>query len=276
MSKKIFIVALAILALTILLSSSVLAAVQQHGGGAEGFEIMRPDVEKVEINTNYSFHFHMFNKYDGNPVLDENVRCNFALHDEDGTHINERQNISANSCNCFRIDLVENNFTKAGHKFVSFHCNGTTTEEDAIGGTYQTVRRGGYIVVGFDVVESLGEDDYPAYSLILGYIAVIGLLFLIMIQFKGREGYEPVGYLLLFVNLFVSIMMFNCITLISGAWADNFTFSALPGSIETNLSVTLAVLIITAVFVLLYFIIMFIKSAFEGVDKKRRGDFDED
>lgn len=159
MNKKIFL----IFAL-IFLAVPFVSATQVTSNPTIGFIISTPDhASSLQVNTNHTWHFHVFNASSGYPILpNKTVSCEFNLYQlNSGMQVNEMTPVVSKQNDIWEFDA--DNMTSLGEYSYIFHCNDTI--------------QGGFLSETFSVTKT-GEDtskfDYlPLVLVVLGIIAVI-------------------------------------------------------------------------------------------------------
>lgn len=143
--NKLFILFLVLLVLPIFVSAVLKNPVFETGSStSHGYDIESPVISYIELNTNFSFVFHVFNISDGLPITNSTALCEFNLYDKRGESIIHFNQIANNSFfNAYRV-MVVNNFTEEGNYNYIVHCNSS--------------HRGGFLGSSF-LVTNTGDDD---------------------------------------------------------------------------------------------------------------------
>lgn len=141
----------------------------------EGYEIKIPPFGVLKQNTDFHFHFHVFNISDGVPITDISTTCQFHLYNNSGNHLFENNSIKYEidhgSVNEWEVKVDGGNFSQLGSYSYIVQCNSTGL--------------GGFESVEFEVTGTGQEFTQPKAILFLGLMAL--LIFLFIIIFKGIQ-----------------------------------------------------------------------------------------
>jgi hypothetical protein len=152
------------------------AAVQQTITNQQvGLTIEIPTFDIVQINTNYTFLWHVFNE-NGSVVWNNTVSCTFHLYDSiTEKHIFEKNNIKTMDSDLidFKVEINDSLFTQEGNYYKIIQCNNTYEG----GFRSENFRVGNNNTVLSTIQESI------IYSVILSFIFILTLVCLISIFF---------------------------------------------------------------------------------------------
>ena len=159
--------------------------------GSEGFEIEFPTIDYTQVNKGVSFHFHVFNLSNGQPVINDSVSCFFHLYHNNGSHIYKNQNVEFEPSDLFdwSVPISSGNFSTVGTYSYIFQCNNT--------------HKGGFvsrqiIVTGSGVEELLSDNNTSStsISIVLFIIIINVLLFIIPLMKKEMLEHEIANIIL--------------------------------------------------------------------------------
>jgi len=141
-----------------------------------GFSIEHPISNPIGANESHEFHFHVYNRSTGLPLVDPTTTCYFHLYLQNGSDIYTNDSVKNESLLDWKVYVAGSNFSKVGQYAFLFQCNNSIL--------------GGFYAHNFEVVTSTyALDNYSLstgkaimYSsfLFLFLIMMIALVFLIL------------------------------------------------------------------------------------------------
>ena len=147
--------------------------------GTDGFQIEFPEIVEIKQNTDYSFHFHVFNISNGVSITNTTASCYFHLYNDTGNHIYTESPVAIFDDDFdWEVNVGGGNFSRQGRYAYIFQCNNSEL--------------GGFVSVPLLVSESGQElteltsinskDSSAGIAIVIFILAIVGLL--IVLPFK--------------------------------------------------------------------------------------------
>lgn len=136
----------------------------------DGIFIEHPFIETIKSNTDYKFHFHIFNSTTGLPYLNSSlITCIFHLYNPHGSHVLKVNKVSSDDIYDWEQLAAGGNFTELGQYAFVFQCNSSY-----VGGIYEN----SFFVTptGLSQTPAQGLGSMSFIMIMLGLTVLIGYL----------------------------------------------------------------------------------------------------